>query len=304
MSDQVVYLNVPKRAPAAFTAEARPAVIVGRKYQITDDKLPAGLHGICGGLDYCASHGRILPLPTTPVSSDCYLWDVEAELASANFSVLSPKAEAIAISPNTDVITGRFVLSHAALSEPLIEHQETQPQLATTASFDFVFSANSLPVRLGLLTLVQTHCFALLKDGQQHTLLDSGEDQSVLFIPDPENTHEVLSTVLDTATGAEAIQHQHEVTLTHLIPQQLNGTQVESMTVLEQYTSFFMQRELPFSQENIWTPVCAPISWGWSMRVTQRQDGDWCIRRQKLLMPSVGHNGLELPEWEGNHLGL
>lgn len=304
MSDQVVYLNVPKRAPAACTAEARPTIVVGRKYQLANGKLAAGLHGLCAGLDYSASHGRVLPLSTEPAARDCYLWDADDELASANLSVLSTEGEAIAISPNTNAITGRFVLSHATLSEPLIEHQETKPQLTTTASFDLVFSANALPLRLGLLNLVQTHCFALLKNGQQHMLLDSGEDQSVLFIADPGNKHEVLSPVLDAAAGAETSQHQHKVRLTQRIPSQLNGAQVESMTVLEQYTSFFMQRELPFNQENIWTPVCAPISWGWSMRVAQRQDADWCILRQKLLMPNVGHNGLELPEWDGNHLDL
>ena len=74
------------------------------------------------------------------------------------------------------------------------------------------------------------------------------------------------------------------------------------MTILEQYQTYFLQRELPFSQDNIWTPTCAPVSWGWSIRIARRHDGEWGIARQKLLMPALDHNGLALPAWEGNSL--
>lgn len=296
MSERIVYLKVPERVPTAVT----PAVIVGKQYRLDNVVLPGELHGLCGGLDYTAQHGRVLP----PSQERFYLWDVDDELSDAEFQLSSAATETIAITPATRFTTSRFVLSHGAISEPQIINQESTPQLTTTASFDFVFSTDMGSVQLGVLSLVESQRFAMLKNGERHTLRECGIDQPVLYLDDRiENCNEVITPILQSRAGVDAVQRSHHITLTQSIPECLADSPIDTLTVLEQYTSCFMQRELPFTQENIWTPVCAPITWGWSMRVTQRQDGDWCIVRQKLLMPTVGHNGLELPTWEGNQLG-
>jgi len=298
MTDQIVYLKPPKRTPAVVTSAA-PDVIVGRQYQLGNDQVPEDLHGLCGGFDYDEHHGRLIP----PSPMHCYLWDIDDELTSEELEFGSVEGEAISLTSTTNVISSRFVLSHGTLSEPQIIDQESLPKLTTTASFHFVFSTELQAVRLGLLSLVETQRFALLKNGERHNLLDSGEGQSRLYLSKDTPDNDVFTPILETGAGADSIQHLHDIRLTQAIPVRLADSEIETLTVLEQYTSYFMQRELPICQENIWTPVCAPISWGWSMRVAKRHDGDWCIVRQKLLMPTVGHNGLEMPEWEGNQLG-
>jgi hypothetical protein len=295
MSDQVVYLKPPERTTSV--AKATPAVILGRQYQLGNDNLPDELHGMCGGLDYDVHYGRVLP----PASNRCFLWDIDDELTSEELQLISVEGETIPLAPNTNAISSRFVLSHSTLSEPQIIDQESTPQLTTTASFQFIVSTSMQAVRLGLLSLVETQRFAQLSNGKRHSLLDSNE-RPVLYLTDTMTTHDVITPILDTGAGKDSIQHDFDIKLAQAIPARLAGSDIETLTVLEQYTSFFMQRELPSGQDNIWTPVCAPISWGWSMRVAKRQDGDWCIVRQKLLMPTVGHNGLEMPVWEGNQL--
>jgi hypothetical protein len=301
MSDRIVYLNLAQRKPAVV-ATAAPAIVVGRRYQLHPDDDVEELHGICGGQDFYTDHGRILPVSENTGTNHCYLWDVDEELISEELQLSAAGEEAVTLAATNNIITSQFVLSHGTLSEPHIIDQESTPQLTTTASFDFVFSTQLPQVRLGVLSLVETQRFALLKNGERYSLLDSGEEQALLYLTDANASKEVLTPILDTGAAEDAVRHNHTITLTQQIPPQLASSEIETLTVLEQYTSFFMQRELPFSQDNIWTPVSAPIAWGWSMRVTQRHDGDWCIVRQKLLMPTVGHNGLEMPAWEGNQL--
>ncbi len=297
MSDQVVYLKTPQHTPSVVTP-ITPSVIVGRQYQVNNDGLDETLHGICGGQDYTRHYGRML----SAMDNLCFVWDVDGELTSEEPVLCSAEGEAFTLTPTTKILTSHFVFSHSALCEPKIIHPETGPQLTTTANFDFVFNTTLQAVHLGLLSLVETQCFAQLKNGERFTLRESGEGNPVLYLTDSIGPHDVITSILEINGSADSLQHSHRITLTQPIPDQLEGSEVETLTVLEQYTTFFMQRELPFSQENIWTPLCPPVTWGWSMRVAKRHDGDWCIVRQKLLTPTVGHNGLEMPVWEGNQL--
>lgn len=298
MAEHVIYLKLPERKPAAMTA-ATPSICIGRQYQLSDDEPVGELHGLCGGLDYSSGHGRII---NASQDHPCFLWDIDEEITEEELTLRTAESESITLNPLTNIVTSHFVMSHGALSEPQIIERAEIPQLTTTASFEFIFHTSLPAVRLGVINLVQTQRFAPLKNGTQHTLLNRGEEQPVLYLGGDTGEDAVPATILDTVANTVPLPHTHAITLTQSLPDTLDGTELESLTVLEQYTSYFMQRELPFSTANIWTPVCAPVTWGWSMRVTKRKDGDWCIVRQKLLMPTVGHNGFELPVWEGNQL--
>jgi hypothetical protein len=97
--------------------------------------------------------------------------------------------------------------------------------------------------------------------------------------------------------------HDYHLTLRQTIPDQYQEKTVESVTVLEQYKSYFMQRERSDSAERvIWTPLLEAVNWGWSIRVGYRADGELGILRRKLMLPAVGNDGLELPQWQTNHL--
>lgn len=302
MSDRIVYLKPPERNTSVGVVTG-PALVVGRRYRLDNEEVGEDMHGICAGLDYDIQHGHVLPASASPQQHQYYLWDIDEELDTDNFSFSTAEGETIALPAMANVLTSHFVISHCTLHEPQIIDHEASPQLTTTASFEFVFSTKLPAARLGVLSLVESQCFAQLKNGERHILRDNENEQARLYLPDAGSQAEVPSPILAANCGMAPIQDQHEIRLAWPIPQSLNGQEIETLTVQEQYTSFFMQRELPFSQDNIWTPVCAPISWGWSMRVAKRSDGDWCIVRQKLLTPAVGHNGLVMPEWEGNIAG-
>jgi hypothetical protein len=149
--------------------------------------------------------------------------------------------------------------------------------------------------RLGVIHLVESHCFAILKNGEQRILRDSGEEQSMLHRHDLQD--DVVTPVLDADQHAAAIARTFKQTIAHTIPEHIDGLEVDTMTILEQYTSYFMHRETPFSDTNIWIPVCPPVDWGWSIRIARRYDNDLGIARRKLFMPTVEHDGLEMPGW-------
>lgn len=298
MSDQVIYLKLPERTPAPL-ASTVSNVMIGRQYHVPHDGLGESLHGLCSAQDYCLQYGRIVP----PRGDLCFVWDVDQELTEEEPELQAVEGDSITLNTTTDVLSSHFVYTHGGISEPQIIHQETTPQLTTTASFSFTIGTAFAAVRLGLISLVESQRFALLKNGERYTLLNTGDAGPVLYLPDPANNVEVPIPIMEITGGTQTTQHSHDIKLTQSIPAQLDGSDIETLTVLEQYTSYFMQRELPFMQHNIWTPVCAPITWGWSMRVAKHRDDDWCIVRKKLLMPTVGHDGMEMPVWEGNQLG-
>jgi hypothetical protein len=297
MTAQIIYLHTSDRQPSA------PAIFVGRKYQLLTDTLPADSHGICGGF-HCTTHsGGVTPLAATPPASHGYIWDADSQAGLASLSLANDAGEAITVDDHTPLASNRFVLFNATLTKPAIQTLAASQQLSLQARFDFVYTPEWMDARLGALNLVKSSCFAMLSNGEKHPLLESGEEEPVLFL-NQAHANEAVSPILDAVTSNEAIRESHQEDINHTIPEQIEGIEVETLTVLEQYQTFFMQREQPFSPDTIWTPVCAPVSWGWSIRIARRYDGEWGIARQKLLMPTVGHNGLEMPAWQGNHLNL
>lgn len=58
---------------------------------------------------------------------------------------------------------------------------------------------------------------------------------------------------------------------------------------------------LPFATEGDFTGVhgiaAPPVTWGWSICVAKNGADEWAIVRRKLMLPTVGHEGLQLPHW-------
>lgn len=267
MNNNIVYLSPENQSRI-------PVRLTGRQYSLDANSLPVDLHGLCGGFTCTPEHGGALPLHITGNDITAYIWDADClPHISAN----------------------RFAITHTSLDKPQITEQNGMHQISIVAGFDFVYTADQLPARLGIINLVESHCFASLKNGEQYSLRDSGEDQRMLHTQD---THsDGVTPILDTDCKSTPVAQHYVQTITHAIPEQIDGLDVDTMTILEQYTSYFMQRETPFSDSNIWTPVCAPIAWGWSIRIARRYDGDLGIARRKLFMPTVEHNGLAMPAW-------
>jgi hypothetical protein len=298
MTNQIAYLN-PAKQRLPVMPEAAPALVIGRKYQLVGENLPDDIHGICGNQSFSAHSGSVLPRQNNGTHYDGYLWDSDSLSALSAVSVVAGEGEYIALNANTPVASNRFALSHTTLTKPEIQLQENGPQLSLQAGFDFIYTADAIAARLGVLNLVESHCFVVLKNGEKHDLLESADEQKMLFLK-PGDQQEVINPIVDVSNSHEVLRQSRTQSISHDIPEFVEGIEMETMTVLEQYQTFFLHRELPFSEENIWTPACAPISWGWSIRIARRHDDEWGIARQKLLMPTVGHNGMEMPVWERN----
>ena len=298
MTDHIAYLTPPQRR-APVEAGTANSLVLGRKYQLLGENLADDIPGICGSQVFSAQNGCVMPRQYNGPSDYGYLWDSDSLSALSGLSLMTAEGEQVTLNANTPVASNRFVLSHTTLTKPEIHNQGNKLQLVLRAGFDFVYTADTMDACVGVLHLVESHCCVVLKNGEKHALLDSGDEQKMLCLkqPDPQD---VVNPVVEVSKSHDALRQSHTESVNHTIPEQVDGIEMETMTVLEQYQSFFLHREQPFNEENIWTPVCAPISWGWSIRIARRHDDEWGIARQKLLLPTVGQNGMEMPVWAGN----
>jgi hypothetical protein len=301
MDESISYLNIPKRQPSPDTTPL-PSLVIGRKYHNPMDLLPASTHGICSDFVCTLDKGEATIMTDNKDCQHAFLWDADC-LPNLTGSTLSTSAgENIAVNANTPALTNRFVITNTRLNKPTLQTSDDDQRISIKAEFDYAFTADQMNVRLGALSLVESQCFLSLENGQRHNLLNTDE-QEVLFLTADAQSN-AISPIIDATKSNTTLNDNWQIDITHAIRNQLDGIPVESLTVLEQYQTFFMQRELPFTDDNIWTPVSSPISWGWSMRIARRYDGEWGIARQKLLMPSAGHNGMEMPSWKNNTLTI
>jgi hypothetical protein len=91
------------------------------------------------------------------------------------------------------------------------------------------------------------------------------------------------------------------------VPQTFHQQAITRITLMEQYTLFWMQQALPGKHapvglEQRWLPLMAPVQWGWSLRIERLSDGNWGIVRRKLMRPLGGNEGLFLPDWQCQRL--
>lgn len=299
MDESISYLNIPKRPPS-LKAAASPSLFIGRKYQLPTELLSTNPHGICTNFVCSPDRGGATTHIDNKSCQHGFLWDTDCLSNLTGTTLVTPAGENIAVNTNTHTLNNRFVITNTRLTKPAIHTIDDNQQLAIQAEFGYAFTADQMDARLGILSLVESNCYLVLENDQQYNLLNTNE-QAVLFLPGDDKTNAILP-ILDATKSNTTLSQNKQINVAHTIPEQLNGIAVQSLTILEQYQTFFMQRELPFTSENIWTPLSAPISWGWSMRIARRYDGEWGIARQKLLMPSTGHNGMEMPTWENNSL--
>lgn len=193
-------------------------------------------------------------------------------------------------------------LLSASLENLSIEEVIGGSLLAITPSFTLSYKTLAHAAQLGEIRLVAAHRFVTDVEGGQRSLLDTdAADGPVLYLESPEDT-----AVLRQITPWQSRNSQRDYCFDYRISQPLlpewHGVPVSSVTVLEQYSSFFMQRAVSCNPDQaIWVPAYAPITWGWSLRV-ERENGDWVITRRKLVPPVVGHDGWQLPQWRGNTL--
>ncbi len=291
---------VPHRSDAAAKAtESHP---VGRRYMVHAASGVQMPHGVVGDYHISEQAGEAEQwLLDGQGTAECLVWDTEIEGGAAeSLSIFGPEGERLSAD---SLGINACVLETAEQEWPLYQHNT----LSLMPRLEVRFSTDVSSARLGLITLVEAQRFLLLEDGTRHTLLDTNSGL------DDDCGHSALylkargAGAVDQITPLQARgvtgNYCFSVPLSQPLIEEVGGTPVVSMTVLEQYSSYVMQ-QLDDPDNGVWLPVHAPITWGWSIRVGRRNDREWDILRRKMIRPTVGHEGLQLPVWTTNTLQL
>ncbi|MYM64899.1 hypothetical protein [Pseudomaricurvus sp. HS19] len=269
---------VPDNAGPAVKSKS-PALVRGLAYpasQLTQAR-PAGL---VGGLDYSVGAGRVLPAAGTEPG---FLWDWDAMPAGDRDNALASNS---------------LQLQNPTLLGPEIYSVRNTHWLTVKAEFPLHYRSRDFAARLGEIRLVESQRFLTLQDGSRRAILDTGDEPVLYLEPGEEAT--VLRQQTPWQPQGESRDYCFDYRISQRLPIEAEGQLVQGVTVLEQFTSYFLERPLSDRPgESIWVPAAAPVSWGWSMRA-EPQDGGWAITRRKLILPTVGHEGWVLPEWGSN----
>lgn len=233
---------------------------------------------LVGGLSLTIHSGELLPARD---DGPAFIWNHPGDLALSEneCQLLSASLENLSIE---EVIGGSL--------------------LAITPSFTLSYKTLAHAAQLGEIRLVAAHRYITDVEGGQHSLLDTdAADGPVLYLESPEDMA-VIRQLTPWQSRNSKRDYCFDYRIGQALLQEWHGVPVSSVTVLEQYTSFFMQRAVSCNPEQtLWVPAYAPITWGWCLRV-ERENGDWVITRRKRVPPVVGHDGWQLPQWRGNTL--
>lgn len=290
MSEEIVYLKVPDRSPVK---RPQPDLFPGRNYSVISKGPLDQIHGLCA--NYSVSKESANVEDQKAHDTRAFLWDLTHETDSE--IQLHNGESAILLNANTPLGGACLVVSDATLSVPKILDEQDGRLLEFRIEIEGIFSSEIVSSRFGIVNLLSASRFVAMENGEQSVLFSTLDEEPVLFIDDNSRSSPI-DYILETNADEEPVRHLVTRRICHRIPEHVGGIKTQSMTVLEQYHSYFMQRELPLSDNTIWTPVCAPITWGWSIRLERRQDDEWTITRQKLLNPAIGNEGLEMPVWK------
>ena len=228
----------------------------------------------------------------------CFVWD--ADLLSTGVKRALQVGLEQPHTPHLNVLT----LLNERLEGPEVRLVNDRPTLTIAPRFELEWATQAYASQLGLIQLVESSRTLHFADGESLVLLDTEAAGTgpVLYLNDETDTLAVKPVCAFQAQGArQCFGFKTEIKQT--IPAEFDGKIVESISVLEKYTYYFMQNAAPDDPDrHIWVPVYLPIVWGWSIRVQQRSDGEWAIFRKKLIMPMPTTEAAALPLWQSNSL--
>jgi hypothetical protein len=302
----VIKLNTQSPNPPTPKKVISNIIRIGHRYMISgpDSSVLNSTHGVCGNYRIGVQCAEILPVaPITTINdlSECYFWDTDIHLSELRCGIKDSAKDKLLSSTECALGTNRLVLNKVELTGPEIKINHEKAALILSPRFNLTFSTDCYAAQLGVINLVQATRFIMLDNGDKINLLDTGDEETpVLYLENPQDD-QVIKYIAEPQDLGVTQQHTFGCDVSQLIPDEVVGSTVATVTVLEQYWSYFMQRALPLDvPDSIWTPVYAPVSWGWSIRVGRRTDGEWGILRRKLILPTVGHEGFQLPTWTNN----
>jgi len=300
-------IQLPRNPAATTMAPAKPSsptihtateiVVPGNTSNTIADN-----HGIVGDYQLGLEMATIVPVTAVDGEARFFIWDDETRFAAPDTSWQQAECRHATITDCT-VNGNHCVILASEVEGPEIITDGEATRLQLSARWQLKWDTATYSAELGMITLQESQRFIVLENGEQVTVTDSREaDAPVLYLQGSDDS-EIVKPIAIQQRGAKQ-QHGYSITVSQHLSESHDGHAVESVSVLEQYRSYFMQRPTDSKARTIWAPLVAPISWGWSIRVRRRYDGEWAIARRKLMMPTVGHDGFELPLWKNNSLSF
>lgn len=211
------------------------------------------------------------------------------------YFVWHDNAKTASTADNQKPLANRALLQKSRLIEPQLIQRQGINSITVTPEYIIHFVTSAGAAKIGEIRLVDSSRFVTLKNGKTLPILCTDPaDGPALFVSAGQQTPVFSDHFIQPADCTET--HLLRRSITQHLPEKFNGDDVESITVLEHVTSYFMQKLVAPSQ-SIWTPILKPISWGWNVSVELRE-GEWKIRRKRIVEPYDIHNELQLPEWQ------
>lgn len=230
--------------------------------------------------------------------TQAFVWDVELLnprlTGSLQLDTGQPRA--------TDF--NRLNLLDARMAAPEVRLIRNLPTLSICPRLELEWRTAAHASQLGIVQLLESTRALLLANGESVVLQDTetAGNGPVLLLDDTAD-HAAVKPVCGFQAQGEQRRFEFSHAVSQLIPAEIDGQAVTSVSVLEKYTLYFMQNADPEQPHRfIWVPVHLPIVWGWSIRVQQRYDGVWDIFRKKLIMPIPSTEAPSLPRWQSNSL--
>jgi hypothetical protein len=301
-----------KSKPSVPKVTIAATIHTGRRYTVSSQDLSVlnSTYGIIEDYRMTSQCAEIFPIasvaPVTPVTNQmntCYFWDTGIDLSRLDCDISNGIDDRLHPLPACNLKANRLILNKAELIGPELTVSNGATLLSLSPRFDFTLSTDDYAAQLGVINLVQSSRIIRLENDDEIVLLDTDiDDAPVLYLENPSDDQPVkfISAQQDLGVTRE---HNYSVNISQPVPDEVDAKSVATVTVLEQYCSYFMQKPVSLDDDHtIWIPVYAPLSWGWSIRVGRRTDGEWGILRRKLILPTTGHDGLQLPTWSNNTL--
>ncbi len=281
--------NEPNQAADVVTP------LVGEAYQFSAlAKDFNKIDGLIGHYKLSIRQSEITPASAKSDSTNhCYFWHsyvTESELTSLHLRHGQQKRF-----DEQRLKANRAILQSSRLIGPNIVYLDDKATLNVTPEFIIHFNTAAGAAQLAEIRLIDSSRFITLTSGKTIPVIctDPAAGQA-LFLDELQTGPLKLQNFIQPAKTNETYLIRNSVNQ-HL-PNEFQGEKVECVTVLEHFTSFFMQR-LVGSENSIWTPVMEPVSWGWSIRAEHEND-QWQLTKKKIMKPTSHHDGLKLPEWK------
>lgn len=197
-----------------------------------------------------------------------------------------------------------FCLLTSRLDGPELIDMQGTTELCIRPVFELDYTTRYFPAQLSELRMVESQRFLTLENGNTIVLTHTDDLQgSALIMGNPDAFSEDERLLTQIFEPLSLLENKNFCAVTKIgqkIFSEYCGEEVATFTVMEKYTSYFLQRYCSLTEQGCWVPASAPVTWGWSIRVGKNVYGDWAIVRRKLMLPTVGHEGLQLPHWKSS----